>query len=94
MLSNLTADDLYAVFKAQKGADLFRIVQASLQFGRIGGADERMVTISNNARDALVRIGKESPMNRLRVKKQGVDVDKLSKIVVGPGGLEPPTRRL
>jgi hypothetical protein len=74
LLSRLSVDDFYAMFKAQKGTDLVRTIQASLQFGRIASADIDMKGISAKATEALQRIGKETPINRRRIKKYGVQI--------------------
>jgi hypothetical protein len=71
LLSKLSADNFYRIFKDQKGEDLSRIVRASLQFE----VNEETKAISAKATEALVRIGKESPINLLRVKKYGVHPD-------------------
>jgi hypothetical protein len=75
LLSKLTADDFYDLFKKQKDEDLSRVVRASLQFAQIGGTGEEEKSISAKAREALVRIGKESPINRRRVGKFGVQAE-------------------
>jgi hypothetical protein len=74
LLSNLRADDFYDLFKQQNDEDLGRVVRARLQFAQIGGTDEEEKSISAKAREALVRIGKESSINRRRVRKFGVQV--------------------
>lgn len=73
LLSNLSVDDFYDMFKAQKD-DLSRIVRTSLSFGRIANADADIKMITEIANEALVRIGRESRLNRRRVMKFGVEM--------------------
>ena len=75
LLSKLSANDFYAIFKKQKGTDLSRIIRASTQFENAAAVDEAMTKgISAKAKEALVRIGKESPINRRRVKKHNIQI--------------------
>lgn len=69
LLSKLSADDFYDLFKKQKDEDLNRIVRTSLQFEQIGGTSDEEKSISAKAKEALLRIGKESKLNRRRVSK-------------------------
>lgn len=64
--------DFYDVFKKQKEKDLGRVVRACLQFEQIQGTGDEEKSISAKAKEALLRIGKESPINRRHVKKFGV----------------------
>lgn len=76
LLSNLSADDFYTMFKEQKGSDFSRIIRASTQFENITGASADMMKgISAKAKEALIRIGGESRINRRRVRKYGVESD-------------------
>jgi hypothetical protein len=75
LLSKLTADDFFQMFKSHRGGDFDRIVRTSLQFSNMGGTGEEERAISSRAKEALVRIGRESLLNRRRVKKFGVKVD-------------------
>jgi len=73
-LSTLSVDEYYKIFKQSRGIDLRKILDACLQFDRIGNATEQMKEISNRAKDALKRIGLESPINARRVRRYGVEV--------------------
>lgn len=75
MLSTLSVDEYYKIFKGSKGRDLRGILDACLQFDRIGNASAEMKEISNRAREALKRIGQESAINALRVRRYGVKVE-------------------
>ncbi len=74
-LSELSVDDYYKMFKASKGKELRKLINAWLQFGRFGNATSEMKEISMRAKEALIRIAKESPINARRVKPYGVEVD-------------------
>lgn len=50
LLAKITTDDLYKMFKAQRGDDLSMIVHASLQFERIGGIDAELKEVSARAK--------------------------------------------
>jgi hypothetical protein len=75
LLSALPVDEYYKMLRTSKDQDLLKILDACLQFDRIANATEAMRAISKRAREALRRIGQESPLNALRVKKYGLDVD-------------------
>jgi hypothetical protein len=74
-LSELSVDDYCKMFKGSKGKELRKLINACLQFGRFGNATSEMKEISMRAKEALIRIAKESPINARRVKPYGVDVD-------------------
>ena len=70
-LSALPIEDYYQIFKNSKGSELRSIINACLQFDRIGNATPDMTEISKRAKDALRRIGKESAINARRVASYG-----------------------
>jgi hypothetical protein len=72
LISKLTVDNFYKIFKENKGIQLHRIIKAALDFGRIGNASEEMKLISQNTIAALRKIGNESKLNAKRVATQGV----------------------
>ncbi|MCU1269520.1 MAG: hypothetical protein JWN74_814 [Acidobacteriaceae bacterium] len=76
-LANLTVDEYYQLLKKTKGRDLHRILATCLQFDNIGNASDEMRAISRLAKDALRRIGRESNINALRVKRYGIDVSQV-----------------
>ena len=73
VLSALTSEDYYTIFKEHEGVELRHIVDGCLLFERIGSSTDPMKEISRRAKEALRRIAQESPINALRVKKYGVD---------------------
>ncbi|MEH2087549.1 hypothetical protein [Nostoc sp.] len=72
ILSSLTADDFYQIFTSQNGDHLSSWIDVCLQFDRIVNASEKLKTISKNATESLVRIGKQSRLNARRVSKFGI----------------------
>jgi hypothetical protein len=68
MLSALSVDDYYRIFKSITGDDLRHVVKACL----IDNGSPEMKSIGENAKEALRRIGKESPINAMRVKRYGL----------------------
>lgn len=74
-LSALPVEGYVEMFKRFRGSDLRKVINASLQFGNFANATPEMTEISRRAREALCRIGLESPINARRVKAYGVDVD-------------------
>jgi hypothetical protein len=75
ILANTCADDYYNIFTSEVGDHLHRIVKKCLEFGQFSNADDKQNSIARNARDALIRIGKESNVNKRRVKRYGVNLD-------------------
>ena len=79
VLSKLPVDDYYKILKANKNQALLDTLEGCLQFDRIANATEPMKEISRRAKEALRRIGQESHINALRVRKYGVNADVASK---------------
>jgi len=73
LLSKLSKDDFYTIFKANPGDNLRRIVYGALIFKGNQAEDDEKTAIINNATDALKQIAGESQMNERRVKKYGID---------------------
>ncbi|PLX95186.1 MAG: hypothetical protein C0620_04535 [Desulfuromonas sp.] len=75
VLCGTTVDEYYELFKSEAGDHLSDIVNTCLKFGQFSNPSERHKQISDNAKEALVRIGKESAINALRVRKFGIDIE-------------------
>jgi hypothetical protein len=73
-LTQISVDAYYDMFKAANGEEFAKLIEACLQFDRIGGLDEQTKQIPRLAKEALLRIGKESRLNARRVRKYGVKV--------------------
>lgn len=67
ILSKATEDDFYNVFKNTNGPQLVPRIRGALQFGHIQNATPEWLEIYNRAKNALIRIGNESKINRKRV---------------------------
>ena len=74
-LSELPSDDYYKMLKGSKGKALRKLINACLQFERFGNATPEMREVSKRAKDALIRIAKESKINAIRLKPYGIEVD-------------------
>jgi hypothetical protein len=84
-LANLPTDTYYTLFKEAKGMQLRKLISASLQFARILNATEEMKEVVRKAREALTRIGRESPINARRLKPYGIEAD------TPPSAIDPAT---
>ena len=73
-LAQMPVDAYYTLVKTHRGDTLIKILDACLQFDRIGGVDEKTKEVSRRAKAALLRIGKESRLNARRVRQYGVVV--------------------
>jgi len=74
-LSKLSVDDFVALFKETKGANQMVLVNGCLAFRKISNASERQRHITETAKAALLKIGKESALNVHRMKKYNIVVD-------------------
>lgn len=72
VLADTSPDEYYAIFKNHHGDKLCEMVNTALKFGQFSNANERQLKIANNATAALRRIGSESRINALRVRKFGI----------------------
>ncbi len=78
VLENTSVEDYYQLFKSEIGDHLSSYVNRCLEFGRYGNANnKRYIEIANRAREALIKIGAESKLNEIRVKKFGVNIPAL-----------------
>lgn len=75
VLANTSIDQYYDIFKPLRGEDTYNYINTCLQFGRFSNASEQHKKISDNATEALKRIGSESLINRLRIRRFGVEID-------------------
>lgn len=75
LISKLTADDFYKIFKENNGVRLHQTIKGALDFGRYNNASEEMKLICRNATIALKKIGKESKMNAMRVATHGIKIE-------------------
>lgn len=74
VLANSTVEEFYKLFKNADGPHLTSYVKTCLQFCRFANPTERQYQIGKKAEEALIRIGKESDLNKLRVGKFGIRI--------------------
>jgi hypothetical protein len=72
--STAPIDEFRRIFKEHNGEQLRKILSGALQFDRISNASAEMREISARAKEALVLIGRESPINARRVAKNGLAI--------------------
>jgi hypothetical protein len=75
VLSALSVDEYYKLFKENRQDEMQRMIWAALSFGRIGNISDTEKGISKRAREALTRIGRESAINARRVQRYGVRIE-------------------
>lgn len=68
LLSKLSADDFYKMFKSLRGVDLRRVIRRATDFITTNLADPVYLTVGRNAYLALKKLGEESPLNAQRVR--------------------------
>ncbi len=72
LISKLSVEDFYRIFKAEKGDRMHRIVRAARGLNNRTADDTE--TIAERAAKALVQIGQENRLNARRVKMHGVQL--------------------
>jgi hypothetical protein len=73
VLAEGSEEQYYQLFKRTRGDELHKIIQCCLRFETIS-LDENMKEIGKRAKASLFRIGNESRLNALRVKKYGINI--------------------
>lgn len=69
LLSKLTPDDYYTMFKTLRGLKLRTAGRKALELGKQGGDDPKYKAVGDNARRALQKLATESLINAQRVRK-------------------------
>jgi hypothetical protein len=72
MLAAIPVDEYHRLLKNTRGSELRKVIKASFMFDAVMGATPDMKELSMRVKEALQRIGKESPINALRVRPYGV----------------------
>jgi hypothetical protein len=76
LLSKIDADGYVKLFKSIKDSDeLSACIRMALRFGKMGGVGDAEKVLAQNATEALIKIGNESALNKLRVDKYGIKID-------------------
>ena len=71
VLKEASVDEFYSLFKNYEKGGLSKLIKSCLRFG----CDGEFSGIDSNVRAALIRLGKESEINEVRVKRFGIDVN-------------------
>jgi hypothetical protein len=74
LLTSLSVDQVYDIFKNNPGPNLSKIVRGCLKFKQIQHADENLNKIVATAEEALLRIAMEFPLNAVRVSAYGIEI--------------------
>jgi hypothetical protein len=72
---SLSVDDLYNLFKGAAPDEFRTIIDGSLFWKRVINATEPQKEMTARALAALEKIGRESPINAIRVQKYGIDLE-------------------
>lgn len=81
VLASATSDDFYRIFKSATQKTLQSYIRASLQYGQLDDfATERQLEITKKAKEALLRIGNESPLNKIRLKRFGISTEEQPRL--------------
>lgn len=75
VLSNLSESDFIRLLKSYDSSDTDKKIAGLLRIGELSPQTERRSKIYNNLRNALIKIGNESKINRRRVKKFGIKIE-------------------
>ena len=70
VMQNASEEDFYQLFTNTQGKELGRLIKGCLYFQSVAGMEH----ISDKPKQALKRIGQESKLNALRVKRYGIEV--------------------
>jgi hypothetical protein len=78
-LAAAPVEDYRQAFKSHSGKELRQLLANALRWANVINADRAMLAMTQKTREALLAIGQESPLNRLRVKNLlGIKADDLS----------------
>lgn len=75
VLASTTPDEYYLLFKRLRGDTLSSYINKCLSFSKHSNANPDDEKIKDNVINALIKIGSENKMNKLRVRKYGVRLD-------------------
>ncbi len=75
LLSKLSSEDFYKIFKEAKGDNRDIYVRGALTFSSIRDIGEKEKQISEKAKEALKKIGSENQINKRRVGLYGIKIE-------------------
>jgi hypothetical protein len=84
-LATISVDEFVRFFKSMRGKGRTDFIFGSLAFRKLGGRTPRQQQIADNALSALVKIGRESPLNAHRLKAYNVTLPKNEEAGTPPG---------
>ena len=73
-LAEVPIDEYYRMVKSKNGAEMRKVIQAGLNFRRIANASPEMREVVRRMEEALKKVGSESTLNAIRVRKYGIDI--------------------
>jgi hypothetical protein len=73
-MASVPVDEYYRILKSKKGNELTTFVLSALEFRRISNASDDMREVIRRMEAALKRVGSESSLNAIRVRKFGIEV--------------------
>jgi hypothetical protein len=74
VLVNTTVEEYHQLFKTVKGKKLSSFISTCLKFGQFSNASDQQKRIAELATEALKKIGSESDLNKIRIRKFGVNI--------------------
>jgi hypothetical protein len=74
-LAEVPIDEYYRMVKSKSGAEMRKVIQAGLNYRRIGNASPEMREVVRRMEEALKRIGSESKLNAIRIQRYGISVE-------------------
>ena len=84
-LAAISVDEFVGFFRSMRGKERTDFIFGSLAFRKLGGRTPRQQQIADNALSALVKIGRESPLNAHRLKAYNVTLPKGEETGTPPG---------
>ena len=79
VLAKTSVDEYYNLFKNETGRHLSSMVRKCLKFGSFGNANTLQVEIANRTTQALQKIASESEINKVRIKKFGINLGEITQ---------------
>lgn len=73
-LAEVPIDEYYRMVKSKNGAEMRKVIQAGLNFRRIANASPEMREVVRRMEEALKKVGSESTLNAIQVRKYGIDI--------------------
>lgn len=74
VLASTTTDEYYSLFKSLQAEHIYPYINTCLQFNRFVDPSDQYKEIAEKTIEALKKIAAESEINRLRVRKFGIDI--------------------